>query len=128
MTYKMIYLAGPITGVGEDAKGWRESVMPKLKELGYRGIDPLVVEAATITPQAVVQLDYAWIEKSSAILARVDRPSWGTAMELVYAHHRRIPVVGWGDVPSPSPWLSHHLTVLKPTLDEALDYLKGILS
>ena len=125
---KLIYLAGPITGVGDDARGWRSNAIPMLEEHGFTAIDPLVVEAATITPAAVVQLDYAWISKSVGIIARVDRPSWGTAMELVYAFNQGIPVVAWGDVPHVSPWLLHHITTLKPTLVEAIEHLREILS
>lgn len=125
---KHVYLAGPITGVGDDARNWRTSAIFLLEQNGHKGIDPLVVEAATITPEAVVALDYAWIEKSDAVLARVDIPSWGTAMELVYAHNLKIPVIGFGRIEKPSPWLFHHLTVHKPDLASGVDYLKGILS
>lgn len=124
---KMIYLAGPITGVGDSARGWRANAIQMLEAYGFKAIDPLVVEAATITPSAVVELDYAWISKSSGIIARVDTPSWGTAMELVYAYNKGIPVVAWGDVSHVSPWLLFHTSIIKPTLTEAVDHLKEIL-
>lgn len=124
---KYIYLAGPITGVGEEAREWRGRAQRLLPQ-DWQGIDPLVVEAHTVTPEAIVALDYAWIEKSHAVLARVDQPSWGTAMELVYAHNLKLPIVGFGQIEKPSPWLFHHLTVHKPDLASGIDYLKGLLA
>lgn len=124
---KYIYLAGPITGV-DTAADWRKLACQLLEPHGLSGIDPLVVEAKTITPEQVVQLDYAWIERSSGIIARVDQPSWGTAMELVYAHGFKMPIIGWGNIEKPSPWLFHHLTKHVPYLGEAVALIKELVA
>lgn len=123
----MIYLAGPITGVGDEARGWRihaARMMPGT----WQAIDPLVIEAASMNPEYIVQLDYSWLERSSGVICRVDRPSWGTAMELAYARQLNLPVVGFGTIEgTPSPWLLFHVNKIVPTLAEAIDTLKGIL-
>lgn len=121
---KYIYLAGPITG-SNDAREWRKTACGLLAPQ-LEGIDPLVVEAATITPEQVVRLDYSWIERSSGVIARVDYPSWGTAMELVYAYGLKMPIIGWGEIVKPSPWLFHHLTKHVVGLGDAIDLMKEL--
>ena len=44
-----------------------------------------------------------------AVLVSISIPSWGTAMEVFYAHSLGIPVIGWNPEEKPfGPWLKVH--------------------
>lgn len=123
----MIYLAGPIFGRDDsEALDWRREVTAELgpalvidpMRRDYRGREWLHDE--------IVALDKADIASASVVLAMATAPSWGTAMEVLFAWERRIPVVAIASWPV-SPWLVHHAAVVVDNLEEAvtaaLDFL-----
>jgi nucleoside 2-deoxyribosyltransferase len=82
----------------------------------YRGI-----EAESF--QRIVEDDKFDIDQSDAVLAMCPKPSYGTAMEILYAHDHGKPVVVVTPYGPVSPWLTYHSTVVVHALDDALSYL-----
>lgn len=117
------YLCGGINGLSDaDCRDWRESA----KSLLHTGtLDPMRRDYRGREDESVLDIvrgDYADIDASDFVLANVIRPSWGTAMEIHYAHSRRIPVIGWtGDATRISPWLRYHCEALHPALGAAIE-------
>ena len=120
-----VYLAGPINGCTDtEANGWRDAVrsdpLAQLAELldpmarDYRGAEDSNVEA-------IVSGDKADIDSADAVLAYCWAPSYGTAMEILYAHERnKIVVVVSG---SRSPWLLAHSDLVTSSLESGCQYL-----
>lgn len=123
---KHFYLAGSITHA-DDAASWRQEAAANAPA-GWLALDPLVFELAkNVSPAEIVKLDYGLIMKSSAVIVKVDKPSWGTAMELAFARQHGIPVIAifeegfvWSQQ---SPWLRHHVTLRRTDLPSALTAL-----
>jgi len=120
-----IYLAGPINACNDNqAHGWRdvvradpiaglcEIVDPMARD--YRGIEDANVEA-------IVAGDKADINACDVVLANCWQPSYGTAMEIIYAHERNKIVVIVSD--SRSPWLLAHSNLVTSSLESALQYI-----
>lgn len=109
MAPTIIYLAGPIHGCSDqECHGWRQTLeqltSPRIEFLNplrrdYRGREEG-------NEGQIVAGDLQDIRKSDLVVARLERPSWGTAMELFAAHIYRVPV--WGIHPEGprSPWLT----------------------
>lgn len=121
-----MYLAGPINGCSdEEARGWREHAAQLLGERwecvtpmrrDYRGR-----EAANVA--RIVEGDKDDIEGCDAVLVMAERPSWGTAMEVYFAHNRGKRVVAICSA-NPSPWLAYHTGRICSTLADACAYLR----
>lgn len=127
---KRIYLCGGINALSDaDAKDWREEAKSILYPAGFVVLDPMRrdfrgKEEANVA--AIVQGDLFDIGASDILLVNASRPSWGTAMELMYAarcqaHRKQIFAFGAGE--KPSPWLVYHCDKLFPTLADALAFL-----
>jgi nucleoside 2-deoxyribosyltransferase len=122
-----IYLAGPINGcTDEEAKGWRT----KAKELLYahETLDPMHRDYREKEPEYlddIIEPDKADIRHAHVMLVNANRPSWGTAMEIMYAAELTTTrVVLWCDDPKPSPWLQYHSEFISPTLEGACQYIE----
>jgi nucleoside 2-deoxyribosyltransferase len=123
----LIYLAGPIFGCSdEDAKGWRTVVKELLgasnvldpMDRDYRGVEDA-------NGQKLVEDDLRDIAQCAALLVKANEPSWGTAMELVYARQMGKPVVAFNTSRRVSPWLRYHASVhytLKDALTEVMKH------
>lgn len=121
-----VYLAGAINGKDDDEVfGWRREAASYLA--GYFNVlDPTVrdyrgKEAENVND--IVFGDLQDIRRSQSVLVRAETPSWGTAMELVYAKEFGCIVVGFGAGLRPSPWLTFHCDTLCSTLRVALEHL-----
>ena len=108
-----VYLAGAIHGV-EDPITWRQDVT-YLLPTGWEAVDPMQIELfvenedADENARKVVEVDLAAIRECDAVLVSIGIPSWGTAMEVFYAHSLGIPVIGWNPEEKPfGPWLKVH--------------------
>ena len=76
--------------------------------------------------QAIVEQDKTDIYLSTAVLVYFDTPSVGTAMEVYYAWSISRPVfVANVSGRLPSPWLVYHSRAISPSVDEALDAVRG---
>jgi len=124
---RQIYLCGGINGLTDaDAKDWRERAKKELD--GWRCLDPMARDyrGKEITNcKAIVEDDLRDIDECCALLVKADRPSWGTAMEIFYAHRAGKTIVLWGVDPNKlSPWLLYHSHYQFETLDQAIAKLE----
>lgn len=120
-----VYLAGPINGCDDSqAHGWRDAVradpLAKLAEI----IDPMTrdyrgAEAANV--EAIVAGDLTDIDSCDVLLANCWTPSYGTAMEIFYAHQKGKVVVIVSE--SRSPWLVHHCDFITDSLESACQFV-----
>lgn len=122
LTRMTVYLCGGINGLSDAAcRDWREqakAVLPHTLDplrRDYRGREDEAVSA-------IVAGDLADIGDCDALLVNATRPSWGTAMEIVYAYKIGKRIVAFTGGGSVSPWLRYHCEVVR-TLDEALGLL-----
>jgi nucleoside 2-deoxyribosyltransferase len=109
-----------------DCRDWRESAKSLLDTTtldpmrrDYRG-----KEAEHVND--IVHGDLDDIRRSQFVLVNAVRPSWGTAMEIVYAHQLGIPVVAWTGDASVSPWLRYHSESTHPALGAAIDHINAL--
>lgn len=121
-----IYLCGGINGLSDhECRGWRDVARARLEYHGHSVLDPMRRDyrgKEDESVDAIVRGDLEDITASDALLVNAIIPSWGTAMEIVYAHQRNkriVAVVGEGRV---SPWLRYHCEIV-PTLQHALELL-----
>ncbi len=122
-----VFLSGPINACTyEEMHGWRETAKWMLPDVEW--VDPTVRDyrgREASNEAEIVQLDLDDIEFCDYMLVMAERPSWGTAMEIVYAHKWGITIVaitGTGNLP-PSPWLVHHVHECVDSLNEAIAFL-----
>jgi nucleoside 2-deoxyribosyltransferase len=119
---KTVYLAGPIHGRSDDeCNGWR-SVAKQLLTEGNIILDPMDrdfrgVEDANV--REIVLGDIDMIRRADWVLVNANEPSWGTAMEIVYASKAMTPVIAFTAAPSVSPWLRYHCLAIFKTLEDA---------
>jgi len=81
----------------------------------YRGREDQCVDE-------IVQGDLDDIYASRFVLVNATKPSWGTAMEIVYAHKDNKIIVAFTGDSRVSPWLRKHCRVF-PSLEEAIDLI-----
>lgn len=139
------YLAGPINGRSDvDCKNWRAYAAERLHCKTY---DPMVrdyrgreMEPGIATE--IVELDKQDIDRCQFLLVYFDKPSVGTAMEVLYAWERRKEIVvvdaqptelefeTWKPKPRKplSPWLVYHSTFQCDSLDAAIDLINSALA
>lgn len=132
-----VYLAGGIWGV-KDPVTWRRDVAAQLPE-GWEAVDPTQIELFVESEdddtdnekaRKIVDVDLAAIEDSDAIIALVNQPSWGTAMEIFYAHELGLPVIGWNprsDGRPVGPWLRVHCNAITADFAAVKLFLQAIL-
>lgn len=123
---KTVYLCGPINGcTDEQANGWRDRAKAALT--GYDILDPMRRDyrgREAGNEGNIVRDDLKDIRAADIILANVERPSWGTAMEIYAAGSLgRALIYGFGVGSHPSPWLVAHCDELFPDLGAALERL-----
>lgn len=116
------YLAGAITGDG-DPKTWRQQATLTLApEVLVTG--PVVYDKAP-DGAYVVPMDIDLIDHANIVIANVERPSWGTAMEIFHSFMAGRPVYAFPDQPEGrSPWLTYHVSRFFPNLEAAIAAVK----
>lgn len=148
--YTYVYLAGPLSGCSDDeAFGWRKYVMENLKRqivqktpLGedisipkadfyfltpmlrdYRHLNNDHQGITAVSPE-IVQLDKRDIDMADVVFVKTPRPSYGTAMEMIYAWERGKVVVAVVEEEAPlSPWVAFHSTTVQYSLDAAIEWI-----
>ena len=122
---RLVYLAGSIFNNPNPGE-WRAEAITMLPE-GWRAVNPLDFEVGGLKPTELVTLDYYHIQGCHAVIARVTKPTWGTAMEIGYAKRMPIPVFTWSARPIESPWLIAHSSKHFLTLQEACMELRHVV-
>ena len=125
-----VYLCGGINGLSDaQCKDWREVAKAIFTPAGIATLDPMRrdyrgKEAESV--QEIVKGDLDDIRLSDVVLVNASRPSWGTAMEVVYAkkEHRPPAIYAFGAGDKPSPWLVFHCRRLFATVEEACEFIK----
>jgi hypothetical protein len=118
------YLCGGINGLGDAAaKDWREVAQELLRT---DTLDPMRRDYRGVEDQnlrKIVFLDLWDILRCRYILVNATRPSWGTAMEIVYARlfgKRIYAFVGDARI---SPWLKFHCTSVWQRMEDAISII-----
>lgn len=119
-----VYLAGPINGcTDEECKGWRAEARRLLEPI-HAVIDPMDFDCRGREGDMaadIIKHDLSRLDEADLVLVNAERPSWGTAMELVYARQGGKPAIAFVGLPrsSVSPWLRGHLAKVCGTLTQA---------
>ncbi len=123
------------SNLGATFPDWRTFALTRLQNYGLRVVNPLEFAWADVD-MADLPIDIAdssndrvrrsldLIDQCDGLLANLERPSYGTAMEIFYAHRRgkMVTVVG----PSPfNPWVLTHSQARFSDIDLALQYIIG---
>lgn len=123
---RVVYLAGAINNCTDDeAHGWRDRATVDLIESGYIVLNPMSRDyrgSEGNFSKEIVEHDKADIDSSDVVLVQAQNPSWGTAMEILYAWQEGKRVVAIVNEKT-SPWIIYHTTERYLTLEEALDNL-----
>ncbi len=121
-----VYLCGGINGLSDaDCKDWR--VYAK-KHLTGETIDPMRRDYRGREAEHVneiVNLDKIDVLECDIVLANASKPSWGTAMEILFAWMNGKPVVSVVPDGPVSPWVKKHSTMVLQSLDEAINRING---
>lgn len=141
-----IYLTGgstepypnPYADVSAPYADWRSVALTKLQHHGLKVVNPLEFAWSEFgqNEQAIdivdlekniderVKRSLDLIDQCDALLANLNKPNYGTAMEIFYAsrHHKMVTVVG----PPPfSPWVLSHSQARFADIEHALDFIIG---
>lgn len=134
-----IYLAGAMSGLTfEEQTKWRVRFTEALK-YGDFDLDkepvifnpPLYYSPATSehkSEREVMEFELANLRKSDIVIANLNQPSTGTAMELIIAKENRIPVIGYydsklHDISSIHPWVQECCTRLCDHWSEMINHV-----
>lgn len=115
------YLCGGINGLSDaDCRDWREVAKTQLvgatldpMRRDYRGKEDDSV-------REIVEGDIADIRASDVVLVNATRASWGTAMEVFFAHSIGKRVVAWVGDARISPWLRYHCVSVHVSFADAV--------
>ena len=113
-----LYLCGGIYNLTKkQQKEWRNQVKKELSK-HYKIIDPTNKPYTGRNQKEIVEYDKQNIIRSDVIIVNATKPSWGTAMEILYAyqHHKKIIVF----TKDKNPWLEYHSTVICETLQQVI--------
>jgi nucleoside 2-deoxyribosyltransferase len=126
-----IYLTGSTLEPRSFTEGkpdWRSIAMTRLQRSGISVINPLDLvfahadEFFAADPTVRKALDL--IDQCDAVLANLIKPSYGTAMEIFYAHRQGKMVTVVGNSPF-SPWVLSHSKARFERIEPAIEYLIG---
>jgi hypothetical protein len=118
----------------QTAPDWRAFAMTKLRRYGLKIVNPLeftwsgnqaevpgeLGESTDLRVRRALDL----IDQSDVLLANLNRSSYGTAMELFYAHQRGKMVTVVGQSPF-NPWIVSHSRARFEDINEAIEYIVG---
>ena len=125
-----VYLSGPMDNVNEEeGKAWRNDAKGLLGEHGIIAFDPYDFEQDINDPKLLIKTDFSYIIQCHGMLINASQNvvTWGTPMEVLWAHQNGIINVAFTGTLHPSPWLSAHSS-LTQTLDQAVEIMAWKLS
>ena len=120
-----LYLAGGIFELTKTKRqNWRNKATQKLKK-HYIIIDPtkqLFTGKELEHRDEIIKNDKRNILKADILLVNATQPSWGTAMEILFAYENHKIIIAYTNKPyeRTSPWLAYHATIITKTLDESI--------
>ena len=123
MNAHLVYLAGPIYGCDDRCVEWRKDAATQLRKKKIRSLSPMNrdyrgLESNPTVRSLIVEKDKKDILMSDTIIAVCDQPSFGTAMEVLFAWslQKQILVI----TRHGSPWIHYHATKVFETLGDAI--------
>lgn len=126
---RLVYLAGPIYEQDDTCIRWRKAAHKLLMKKDIMCLKPTDAdyrgrETIAGIPEQIVKRDKTDVMTCDTILAKCDHPSYGTAMEIMFAWslHKQIIIV----TNSYSPWIRYHADHIFPTVDEAIQNMKFV--
>lgn len=125
-----VYLCGGINGLSDDrCKTWREYAKAKLR---CETIDPMRRDYRGIEDQNACEIvcgDKLDINECDVLLVNASRPSWGTAMEVLFAWEREKPCycVAGGPGETISPWLRYHSTMISDDINKLIHAINELV-
>lgn len=123
-----IYLCGGIKDLNvEDQTVWRDKAVEELDE--FKIFNPMRRNFRNCEFQSqneIVSLDKKDIIDCDILLVNATKPSWGTAMEIMFGFDRHKIIVAFTGktYTEVSPWVAFHATRICETLEEAIAYIK----
>ena len=125
---RLVYLAGPIYEQDDTCIRWRKAAQKILRTKNIMSIAPTDVdyrgyEQNMIDPGIIVKRDKNWIMTCDTILAKCDFPSYGTAMEIMFAWSLQKQIIAV--TTSHSPWIRYHANHVFSTIDQALEQFES---
>ena len=123
MRARLVYLAGPIYDCDDTCVEWRKAAAGILRSKKIMTLSPMNRdyrgrEDESIIRRLIVEKDKKDIMASDTVLALCEQPSFGTAMEVLFAWGLRKQVVAV--TRHGSPWIRYHADKVFDNLDEAL--------
>lgn len=113
-----VYLGGPINGcTDEEANGWRSDVKALLDAARIDHLDPMRRDyrGRELEPGVAAEIvigDKEDIDECDVLLMNCPKPSYGTAMEILYGFDRGKRVIAvLPEGATPSPWVLYHAEV-----------------
>lgn len=112
---------------------WRSLAMTKLQRYGLKIVNPLELAWSSNERESFevgqetdsrVRRALDLIDQCDALLANLNKSSYGTAMEMFYAHRRGKMVTVIGQSPF-NPWVLSHSQARFGDIDTAVSYLIG---
>lgn len=126
---KTVYLAGRINKCNDDeCKSWREKAKSLLKTSTHDPMDRDFRGKEDFNVTNIVKGDLADIGSSYIVLVNAEQPSWGTAMEIVYAYEMGKLIFAFGAGDKPSPWLVYHCSKLFNNVEDACTHINSLFS
>lgn len=102
---------------------WRTRALSKLQRYGMRVINPIVgVGANDLAMESRIRRALDLIDQADAVLANLKNSSYGTPMEIFYAHRRGKMVTVVGQSPF-SPWVLSHSNARFEDIEHAIDFI-----
>lgn len=129
-----VYLSGPIYGTTDQEQKWRMIATDRLRNL-FEILNPLDrdfrgTKFDVVNSSKIVRDDMAAVDHSNVVLANAEKPGWGTAMEIFYAHMKGKPVLFFTSNDNPSPWLlarARHFASLDNAIEELIKFRNTII-
>ncbi len=125
-----IYLAGPVFNTSDEDQKWRQYFKKEILAKGFEVIDPLELRDYRGLEEEkmveIVEKDLKDLKKSDILLIYAPKPSWGTAMEIVYAYLQSKQIITVAPEKEISPWLKYHSDLIVFSFEELLEVLEKI--
>lgn len=119
---KTVYLCGAINEKTDaECNDWRARAKHLLGE-SFKTLDPMRRDFRGREDDCYAEIvsgDLCDIDASDFLLVNAGAPSWGTAMEVFYAHANGKKVIAFTDAPRVSPWLRRHCHFICDSLERA---------
>ena len=130
-----IYLSGGMTGINfEEQSKWRQQIQDAIRFGDYDYTKKPVFfnpvqyynfeEVRHKSEREAMEFDLNGLRKSDLVIVNFNNPkSIGTAMELMLAKERNIPIIGWNPSGEPlHPWLTECVIRMCDNLREVVEH------